>query len=110
MRNLNIEDVFFLSKMIDELELTDEIMKVQEEALGKENPAVYAGVKLSLIVVKNLHKSKDSILEWLADIKEMTVDEIKKLGFKDLTDLIKEIFANEEIADFFNSLSLEEQN
>lgn len=109
MRKLNIDDVFFLSQMLDELDLVEEVMTIQEEAMKKENPAQFAGVKLTLIAVKSLHKAKEPIMNWLADIQEVTVEEVKELKFTELKNLFQEIFASEDIMDFFNSLSLEEQ-
>lgn len=111
MRSLGLQDVFAFSEIIDlmEIEKGVDLNSLMDEAKTTDDPQAFLGGKMMLLFAKNLYKAKKPIYEWLADLTASSVEEVKKLGFKDLTNLFTEIFSDADILDFMNSLAIKEK-
>lgn len=115
MRDLNITDAFQLSKIIDKMEIRfdiDEMMDQIQDILTNEGTSKaqsYLGGQMVLTLVSKLHKAEKELIEWLASLTGMTVEEIQKLKFKELKSLLLELFNSEDFLELFTSAEATEQ-
>jgi len=106
MRQLCGEDIFLLSMVIDEMNLTlpkvpkleKKLMTNEEYKIAIEEAQKNYGTEIMLLLVRNMHKAKHSISLLLAslygkDVKDLTMSEILT-GFK-------EVISSEDFASFF---------
>lgn len=109
MRKLNIDDVFAFSEILDVMDLQTNLNDVMNDAMTQDNPQAYMGGQMMLMLIKNLHKAKEPIKQFIADVSEKDIEEVNKMKFKELKDILVEVFTDEDITDFFNSLLIAEQ-
>ena len=82
MRKLVFGDVFKMSKIMSKMQIKiDTTDKAQEEF----------GVELFFGIIENLHQAEDEVIEFLADLKGSTAEQIKDMLITDLIDEFKQI-------------------
>lgn len=104
MRKLTGEDVFFLSAILDKMNIDVDLNKILDEAKkikSKEEQRAFAGGKLAMMFVKRIHYAKPEFYEWLSDLDGRPVAELKKLKIKETVDLLMELGKDEELAELF---------
>lgn len=110
MRKLNIDDVFSFSEILDLMDLQTDLNEVMADAMKQDNPQAYMGGQMMLMVMKNLHKAKEPIKQFIADVSGKDLKQVNEMKFTELKDILVDVFTDEDIADFFNSLLIAEQN
>lgn len=110
MRKLGLRDVFAFSEIMDKMDLNIDAAGLVNQAQGKEDAQSFVGGQIAMMLLRNFYKAEESVTNWLCSLNGMTVDEINMLGIVELTNLVKEIFTGDDVADFFNYLSSDEQD
>lgn len=107
MRKLGIKDAFQLSKILDKMEIRFDINELMDEAQALikqgniEKAQSFLGGQLTMTVVSKLHKAEKEVIEWLASINEISVEDIEKLSMKELIVLIQDLFKAEDFMELF---------
>jgi hypothetical protein len=109
MRKLNIDDVFSFSEILDVMDLQADLNDVMKQAQRQDDPQSYMGGQMMLMVMKNLHKAKEPIKQFIADVSDKKIEEVNDMKFTELKDVLVEVFTDDDIGDFFNSLFIAEQ-
>ena len=119
VRELNTEDFFTLIDMSDKMDtsnIIDKVMDLRKETAKKvkgkslsnaEKEDVYQriGFKAALLVIQSLGKAKKEFYKLLADVTNLTEDEIKKLPFTDLIQIFIKMFKQEEFKSFLSEIT-----
>ena len=101
MENLKINTRILckMSKMINKMGISSLIMKLKVET-GNENEDKEEIVKeLIALVIDNVYKAEDEIIDFIADIKGITKEEAAD---EDIIEIIKELLKIERLKDFLN--------
>lgn len=107
MRELNITDAFQLSKIIDKMEIRvdiDEMMDQMQEILtkdGTDKAQAFLGGQMVLTLISKLHKAENEVIEWIASLSEKSIDDVRKLKFKELKEILTELFSSEGFLELF---------
>lgn len=110
MRKLGLRDVFAFSEILDKMGLNIDAANLIAEAKGHDNAQEFVGGQIVMMLLQNFYKAEDAVVKWLGSINDMTEEEVLELSLVELTGLIKGIFSGEDVADFFNLLSMAEQD
>ena len=110
MRKLGLDDVFAFSEIMDVMDLKFNVTEIVEKVKDAEDAQEAAGVEIFMLVFRNLHRAKPQIIKWIASLKGITEEEAQNLSLGELTKTLKELFTGEGASDFFNSLSMIEQD
>ena len=110
MREIGLDDVFAWSEIIDKLDLTDKISKIQEDSVGKQDPVKWAGVQFMALIFSKIYKVKKEIVSWLADVTGKPIEEASKMSFKEMKANITFFMQSEDLTELFTSLVSKEPN
>lgn len=114
-KQIDLDDLFVLSEILDIMDLTtnvEEVIKgINQEEINNMNQAKSAGKQmavsvfadLAVKVLKKIHLAKSEVYQLISNLTEKPVDEVRKLGLKDLKAFFGELFSNEDVADFLSS-------
>jgi hypothetical protein len=107
IRNYTVADVFTLVDLLASISgTTGESLKTLLKSGGgniTEEEAHDRGVELVLLVLNKAYAgAKDKLVNWLASLLEMTVDEFLKQPPDTVLDVIDEIVNRKETKDFFS--------
>jgi len=96
LRNFNLDDVFLMSEIIDQMGLSVEADKVIKQvktnkletkedaaAVGKE-AMMGIGIELVANIAKNLYKAKPAVKQLIGSLSGKTEEEVSKMGIKDI--------------------------
>lgn len=100
-RELYLEDTFVLSEIIDKMDLQADLNKLFEEAKTHPDAQAYVGGQLIMSIAKRLHRAKDEVVQFLANITEQSVEDIKKLKLSEIKSIFTELAKDEEFQAFF---------
>jgi hypothetical protein len=101
IRELLFEDTFLLSEIIDKMDLQADLNKLFDDAKKHPDAQAYLGGQLILSIVKRIHKAKDEITLFIANITDSSVEDIKKLKMSEIIAILKDLFKDEQFQDFF---------
>lgn len=109
MRKITFEDAFVLSEILDKMSIQADINSILDNAKGKpiEESQMFIGGQIVLLMMKSAHKAKKELCEWIASLSGKTVEEVKGMGLKEMSDFLKEMMVQEGIGDFFKSAVVE---
>ena len=109
-KELDLEHMFALSEIIDKMgiQLDDMKGKINATKLESKNDVAQVGKEVGLAIIADLgmkvvskiHRAKKEVLKFVAEMCDMTVEDAKKLKFKDLKQFFTELFAMEGATDF----------
>ena len=115
MRNFNLDDVFLMSEIIDQMGLSVEADKVIKQvktnkletkedaaAVGKE-AMMGIGIELVANIAKNLYKAKPAVKQLIGSLSGKTEEEVSKMGIKDIKAFFSEVIKDEGFSDFLES-------
>lgn len=112
IRELRQKDVYRLSKIIKKLEIKDGIKTLFRDATGKgkeekKKMGIEVGVDLALLFAENAYLAEDDVNFFLADLMDppITKQQFGDLPIKQSFAVIKSLFSNPEILDFFDTAS-----
>lgn len=110
--NFDLDCVFIMSEILDKMELTVEADKIIKQTktsklankkdaqqLGKE-VLVGLGLELGTNMARKLYKAKNEVKELIVHLTGMTMDEVGKMGIKDIKDFFVALVTHEGFADF----------
>jgi len=110
---ITTEHIFMMMEIIDKTNIADELEKIgkisfnfsendtnEEKLLKIKKAQENQGLKVVVRVVPKLYKAKKELYVLMADLKETTPEEIKKMEVKDLKDFIMQL-AKEGIIEVF---------
>ncbi len=95
MRGIVAKDIFALSRIAEKMNL--DLSKVR----GKDKKI--SGIELFKNFFENLGKAEKEVTVFLAGVSGKTEKEISNMPLKELKELVKELFQDEEIVNFFKS-------
>lgn len=107
MRQLNIEDAFTFSEIIDKMGIDADLNDMMDK--GKENGQDWMGGQIALLIIKKLHKAKKEVIDFLASLDECSSEELSKKKVIYLKDLLQGLVKDPQFADFFKSAGNEQQ-
>jgi len=109
VRGLYFEDTFTLSEIIEKMNLQADLNYLFDQAKKQSDAQSYLGGQMLLALGKNWHKAKDEIIKFVVDITGEPIEIVKKLKFKQLQDIFKALFKDEEMQDFIKRVSEEQK-
>ena len=112
MRELNFEDTFAFSEILDKLDLQEDINALFDQATRKgttEEQQAYLGGQFILKIAKRWHMAKDEILRFVASITSKSVEEAKQMKFIEIKGIFTELFKSEDIRAFISSAQNEQK-
>lgn len=108
-RELYFEDTFTLSEILEKMDFQADLNKLFDDAKKQPDAQGYLGAQLILTLGKKWHRAKDEIIRFISDITDEPIDKVKKLKFKEIIELIKELFKDEELQDFIKRVAEEQK-
>jgi hypothetical protein len=100
IRELYFDDIFALSEILDKTDLQSDLNKLFDEAKKQPDAQAYLGGQLILSVLKRMHKAKDEITQFVANITEQSVEDIKKMKLTEIKDILLQLVKDEEFQAF----------
>lgn len=113
-KNLDLDDVFLMSEIIDKMGLEADVEKITKQiktsklenkkdasTLGKE-VAVGLGIDLVTKIVRNLFKAKKEVKQLISNLTGLSSEEVSKLGLKQIKDFFTELVKHEGFDDFLS--------
>lgn len=91
---INTKTLCLISKVMSKLDITKEIMKVSENGSPEE-----VGKEIIALLINNLYKAEEDIVNLLASYKNVSKEEAEKLN---VIEEIKELLKDEKIRSFLN--------
>ena len=111
---LTIDSICLISSIIDKIEIDDKFINEMIE-LGrtakeksKENAEkiqMQIGMKIVIKLGKKLHEVRDDLVKFVANYKEISEEEAKKV---DIKDIVKELISEKEFESFFKQKVMSE--
>lgn len=106
MRNLKTPDFFKFSKIIRKMGLREDLKKVARDVadIKPEDKAKVLNemqIELLMIFVENIGNAENEIYEFISNVSEKPVKELKDMDFDEFMGILKEIFLSDEIKSFF---------
>ena len=102
MPHLNMEEIDKVDGNVEESELTAEQLEAREKRIKMAQDDIQKeyGMKLLLVVGKKAYKAKEEIKTLVGLIAEKDVNKMK---FKEIVDVFKGLFKNNEVTEVFTS-------
>lgn len=113
VKEFDLDNVFMLSEIIDKMGLTVKTDKIAGKVkttkledvkdattIGKE-VIVAVGADLAVDFVKNIYKARPQVCKFIADLTDMEVKDVKKMGLKKLKTFFVELVGQEDFRNFF---------
>nr|DAM54147.1 MAG TPA: hypothetical protein [Caudoviricetes sp.] len=111
---LTIDSICLISSIIDKIEIDDKFINEMIE-LGrtakeksKENAEkiqMQIGMKIVIKLGKKLHEVRDDLVKFVANYKEISEEEAKKV---DIKDIVKELISDKDFVSFFKQKVMSE--
>ena len=92
MRQLTTEDLFKMSRIWAAMDLRLDPRGKSQDQFGAE---------LIFAIVGRLHMAREEMLDWLADLNDMSVEDVATLELPKLLSMLKEVFSIPGVLDFF---------
>jgi hypothetical protein len=103
MLELKGKDLFLLSKIIEKMDIKTKIplMKYSEDKEEQEAINKKFGIELVVVLVESIYKAEQDIYKLLSNVTKKDIKQIEEMSFKELKDLVTELFSSEEFTSFF---------
>lgn len=109
-KDLDLEHMFMLSEIIDKMDIEIDSLtgKIKTKKLGSKKDATELGKEIGVTVIADLlmkviskiHKAKKEVMAFVAEMCEMTDEEVKGLKFGDLKKFFTELIKTDGVTDF----------
>ena len=99
IKNISTENLILLSACIDKMDIKDELRKLEISTGDEEKDIEELGSELIVLLITNLYKAKDEIYEFVANYKNISIEEAKK---EDIITILNEILGINGAADFLS--------
>ena len=104
MRDLKFTDVFTVIRIIKKAGISEQARAIFKD-INKETTEKELGARFLFACVENLSDAEKEITEFLASLKEVEVDEIKKLNMTKTTEMFMELGNQPDLKSFLSSVS-----
>ena len=122
-KDFDLDDVFLMSEIIDKMDLQVDIDKymnkvkskekteaeIDEEEIGKEM-FLKIGIDLAIKFIKRIHKAKKEVKRLIANLTSKTMEEVSKMGIKDIKNFFIELSQQEDFKDFLSQAGVLDEN
>jgi len=98
MRELQFSDVFKMARIIRKLGIKEQLMGLKWDAATDSRQV---GLQMAAILIENLDKAEKDVLEFIADLAEEKVEDVRRWSLKRLAEFFAELGKMEGLADFF---------
>ena len=111
---LTIDSICLISSIIDKIEIDDkfinEMIELGRTAKGKskesaEKIQMQIGMKIVIKLGKKLHEVRNDLVKFVANYKEISEEEAKKV---DIKDIIKDLMSDKDFTSFFKQKVMSE--
>lgn len=95
----------YVSDIYEKIDLSEFIRKYQENKKEEDvaNRQIIAGLDLFSFVMKQSGKVKEEFFNIVSIVEDKEIEEVKKQSFGKTLKVIKDLFADEELSDFFKT-------
>lgn len=107
LRELELDDTFLLSALIDKMGVAERITELIDEAKKTNESQDYFGKKIFALLINQWHLAKDEVREFAGAVTNRTAEEAGKLKITQLKQIFIELLKDEQFKDFF-SMAVEE--
>lgn len=94
MRQLQTDDMFLLSEIVDKMDLTIDPKGKSQEELGAE---------LIVMLARRVHRAKDEIKALVAELTGKSPEEVGAMPPGEMIEAVKQIISQDGVLDFFKS-------
>ena len=104
MRELNFDDTFAFSEIIDKLDLNEDLNALFDEAQKHPDKASFLGGQFVLKIARRWYMAKDEIKRFVGNVVDKTPEEVGKMKFKEIAEVLKAVITSEDIQAFISSV------
>lgn len=105
IRELKTKDIFLLSKIAQKIEIHKLIKIPNLEEMDEKNKEIakrQIGIDLFMLVFENIYLAEKEVMELISRLTGLNIVEIDNLSFKDLKEIISNIFNSEDLISFLS--------
>ncbi len=99
IKGISTENLVLLSTCIDKMDIKDELRALDVNTGDKQKDIEEVGNELIILLITKLHKAKDEIYEFIANYKEISIEEAKK---ENIVPILQEILGINGVTDFLS--------
>ena len=103
---IKTKHIFQLSRIVDKMELADDIKDLVSDAKGKDGKGAdesALGYKIVMAIGRKLHMAETEVMGLLADISGKQVKDIENQSPKETIGMIKDLLSEEGVLDFLSN-------
>lgn len=101
IREMNFDDVFLFSEIVDKMDIQTDLNKMFDEAKKHPDAQAYLGGQMILSIFKRMHKAKAEVTQFVANITEQSVEDTQKMKVGEIKNVFIELVKDEEFQAFF---------
>jgi len=102
MREFTLYDSFTLSEILDKTGIDIDLNTLFDQAIKVDKDrAAFLGGQIVLKLAKKIHLAKNEVVQLISDMTGDSVDEVKKYKLDKTLNVLKEIFTQSGVTDFF---------
>ena len=112
MRKLTLPDAFAFARILKAADIKSEIVNFSKEIIARKNKKQEINIDeiglefvVTIITAAADVKVEEKIYSFLASVREMDVENVKKLNLSQIKEIISEIIAENDLKTFFQSAS-----
>ena len=109
IREMNFEDVFLFSEIVDKMDFQADLNKMFDEAKKHPDAQAYLGGQLILSIFKRMHKAKAEVTQFVANITEQSVEDTQKMKISEIKSILMGLIQDEEFQAFFERAKEEQK-
>lgn len=100
---IKTKHIFLLSKIVDKMELDDNLKSVLAGTKNKKVNKTELGFTIIAGIGKKLHKAQDEILELVSEVTGKARKDVEEMSSKEMMKVLKDILSEEGVLDFLHS-------
>ncbi len=99
VNTLTTETIMLLSACIDKMDIAEELKNLEINTGDSNKDNEELGKQLIILIITKMHRAKEEFYELIANFKNITVEEAKKLN---IIPVVQEILGIEGTVDFLS--------
>jgi hypothetical protein len=97
---MNGRQFFKALRVVKAINLKELIKSIDFSGIGDKTQATRLGVEVLSAVLPEFHNAEKEIYEFIADIKNIDINEVEHMDFNDIIAIIKDVIKDIDIASF----------
>lgn len=97
IKGISTENLIFLSECIDKMEIKNELKELNINTGNEEKDNEELGKELIMLFISKIYKAKDEIYQFIAEYKNISVEEARK---ENIIPILSEILGIDGVKDF----------